>query len=559
MEGSAADLAEHDRVVRPDQLAARVCLAAHDHRLHQPPAVRDCGIRVQHLQRRDGDDVLADARLGHLTGEHALAPLLTGPFGAGDDPLGFAGQPNPAALAEPELVRPLGERVDPGLHRHLVEEGVGRLGEGVDHGERSEALPVPVVQALTLGRTGDLVAAVRRPLPRRGRDALLHGGDAGDQLVRRARWVDVGDRMVAQRPIRIGEVDVEVLDADASREPVVVVGRQRHHRQDLARLRVHDDRHALADVRHLHAPDEGPGREALDLRVDGQHEVRAGLWLLRGLDHLELATGRVPFDELCPVRAAQLLLERGLDPGLADHVVAQIAVLREGGELVTADRPGVADDVRQQRAVHLPGLVRVRAHRLHLDDDARQPLRFLADDQRDLARHATDDRHELVRRALERVEPAAQLPQPGIGEARDASRAPAVRSVSGRSAGRTWIVHDGVLTATGRPARSKMRPRGAGSGTSTVRSAAARRAYSSPLTTCSWKSLPPSAVNMMAATTLKARNRPRDRRRSTRPSFMSAMRLPGPGLVGRPARGDQTRGHQRDGADRSVQHRRRRG
>ncbi len=50
------------------------------------------------------------------------------------------------------------------------------------------------------------------------------------------------------------------------------------------------------------------------------------------------------------------------------------------------------------------------------------------------------------------------------------------RSALGRSAGRTLTVHDGMLTAIGRPARSKISPRGAGIGTSSVRSAAARSA-----------------------------------------------------------------------------------
>ena len=77
----------------------------------------------------------------------------------------------------------------------------------------------------------------------------------------------------------------------------------------------------------------------------------------------------------------------------------------------------------------------------------------------------------------------------------------------GRSAGRTFTVHDGVLTATGRPARSKINPRGAGTGTSTVRSAAARRANSSPCTTCSWKRRPPSAVMSTIAATPNAMNR----------------------------------------------------
>lgn len=128
-----------------------------------------------------------------------------------------------------------------------------------------------------------------------------------------------------------------------------------------------------------------------------------------------------------------------------------------------------------------------------------------------------------------------------------------VRSPSGRSAGRTLTVHDGVFTATGRPDRSKISPRGAGIGTSTVRSAATRRAYSSPFTTCSWNSRPPSARSRRAAMTLKAKNLAGDRRRSARPSFRSAMRLPRRGLVGDIAGRDRASRDQRDGRDDRVQ------
>ena len=59
---------------------------------------------------------------------------------------------------------------------------------------------------------------------------------------------------------------------------------------------------------------------------------------------------RVALDQLDSVVAAQLVLERGLHPGLADDVVAQVAVGLEALELLAVDGAGVADDVRQQPA-----------------------------------------------------------------------------------------------------------------------------------------------------------------------------------------------------------------
>ena len=86
-----------------------------------------------------------------------------------------------------------------------------------------------------------------------------------------------------------------------------------------------------------------------------------------------------------------------------------------------------------------------------------------------------------------------------------------VRAVAGRSAGRTFTAHDGTLTTTGRPVRSNTSPRGARIGTTTVRSAATRLAYMSPLTTWSWNRRPPSVSSSTAARIENAMNRGCDR------------------------------------------------
>ena len=211
------------------------------------------------------------------------------------------------------------------------------------------------------------------------------------------------------------------------------------------------------------------------------------------LDHLELPARRVALHQLRAVRPAQLILEGGLDAGLADDVVAQVAIDLELLELLAIDRPGVADDVRQQLA--RPARRSRRGTGGSARPRPRRPagLGLLADEEGGLAAHAALDRHEVERRAAERVEPRRRSRAIRAGELGDAREDARCGRASGRSAGRTFTVHEGTLTATGRPARSKIRPRGAGIGTSTVRSAAARPAYTSPLTTWSWKSRPPSA------------------------------------------------------------------
>ena len=104
--------ANHLGVIGADQIPVRVGLAPHDHRSHQPPAVRHGRIGVEQLQWRDGDCVLPDPRLRQLPGEDARASLCLGPRLADHGSRRLAGELDPALLAEPELVRPLPEVLD---------------------------------------------------------------------------------------------------------------------------------------------------------------------------------------------------------------------------------------------------------------------------------------------------------------------------------------------------------------------------------------------------------------------------------------------------------------
>ncbi len=165
-----------------------------------------------------------------------------------------------------------------------------------------------------------------------------------------------------------------------ARELVVVVGRQGDHRQDLAGLRVHHDRDALAHPGGLHPHCERIGRHALDLSIDREHQVLAGDCACESVSStFALAPAGVPSDELRPVRAAQLGLERSLDPVRSDHVVAQVAPAAELGELRGGDGSGVPEDVRQQRAIDLTLLVEVLPDRLDLDHHPWELLVLLAE------------------------------------------------------------------------------------------------------------------------------------------------------------------------------------
>ncbi len=347
------DAPDDVRLVGLGQLAAAIGLAADDHRLHQAATVGERGVGVEQLQRRHRHHVLPNPGLRQLTGEDVFTSLGARPFSAGDDPGCFAWQLDARLLAEAHAVGPLAQPIDAQSHRHLVEEGVGADGIGLRHVQGPEAGMVPVEQALALRRVRDLVAAVGRPRAAGRRDAFLQGGQAGDELEGRARRIDVGDGVVAQRLGRVVQVDGVVVGADAGRELVVVIGRQGDHGQDLAGLRVHDDRHALLQPGRAHAPLQRLRRDALHPRINGEHQVLAGLRLLHGADRLQRPALRIALLQLGAIGATQLAFEGRLDPGTADQVVAQVAVVLQVAKLLEVDRPDVAEHVGQQAAVNL--------------------------------------------------------------------------------------------------------------------------------------------------------------------------------------------------------------
>ena len=208
------------------------------------------------------------------------------------------------------------------------------------------------------------------------------------------------------------------------RELVVVVRRKRHHCQDLAGLRIHDDRHALADVGRLHSPGQCLRREALDAPVDREHQVLPGDRLADRLDDVQQPAGRVALDELHAVVPAKLVLERCFHARPADHVVTQVARRLEPLELLAVDRPGVAHDVRHQRSGLIAAVVEIAARGLDLDDDPGQLLRLLRQQQSRIASDPALDRHEVERRSVERAQPLPEKRHIAAGDPRNARQDP---------------------------------------------------------------------------------------------------------------------------------------
>ena len=142
------------------------------------------------------------------------------------------------------------------------------------------------------------------------------------------------DRVVEQRLVLVLEQFRVIGRADAPGEPIVVVGRQAHHREDLAGLGVHRDHDAARHPDLLHRPLQGLLRVPLRLGVDRQREGRARLGVLDRLEGLRAAAGGVARHALGAVRAAELRLVLGLEADLPEQVVGLVALRAKVGQLL---------------------------------------------------------------------------------------------------------------------------------------------------------------------------------------------------------------------------------
>ena len=169
--------------------------------LHLVAAVGDAGRHDGELQRRRSHEALADAEIEGVAVLPGLAELLLLPGAAGLDAGRFAGQAELADAAEAQAGADIGDAVDAGLARGLVEEAVAGLGDRLDHVGRAVAALQP---AMELDVAELEMAHAGQPRPRLDRLGFQRR-QRRHHLVGRARRIDAGDRLVVQRPLRAVE------------------------------------------------------------------------------------------------------------------------------------------------------------------------------------------------------------------------------------------------------------------------------------------------------------------------------------------------------------------
>ena len=172
----------------------------------------------------------------------------------------------------------------------------------------------------------------------------------------------------------------ELRGADPAGEHVVVVARDRHHRQDLAVLRIYRDSDRLREPVLVDAFPKLGVEQLLQTVIDREDDRVPDRGPLKR-EGLDLTLGRIAFDLSPAVCPAQVLLVDLLDPGTSDVVVAEVASALEGLELLLGDRPGVAEHGGVERSVD------VEADALGVDTDARKELGPLGEGNGELARH----------------------------------------------------------------------------------------------------------------------------------------------------------------------------
>ncbi len=195
---------------------------------------------------------------------------------------------------------------------------------------------VPFVDGDAAGRQDGRVRSDHAFLERRRRHHQLEGRSG------RQRG---GDGPREHRIILVLQQPPEVLGRYALGEKVVVEVRRAHQGQDLAGSGLQDHQAAagLADGAELFLQD--PFGLALQVEVDGQHQVMSGRAGLFG-DHLFLPAQSVDLEGLFAVTAAQGPFVFLLQAGLADEIRRQ--VVRVGRGQLGLGRPSLeTDDVRQ--------------------------------------------------------------------------------------------------------------------------------------------------------------------------------------------------------------------
>src|SRR5438445_176073 len=129
------------------------------------------------------------------------------------------------------------------------------------------------------------------------------------------------DRTVQQRKVRILDHAHPRIAIDRASEAIDLERRRRHHREDVAAARIHDDDRAGQAV-------HGALGGLLDAAIDRRDHLRPSMRL--GLLHPpDRAAHRVDLDPLAAVLTAQVLVEEALEAALADHLAPPVSPLLE--------------------------------------------------------------------------------------------------------------------------------------------------------------------------------------------------------------------------------------
>ncbi len=159
-------------------------------------------------------------------------------------------------------------------------------------------------------------------------------------------------------------------------------------------MRVHGDSHASLGTSSHYALIEGPFHGPLQLKVNGQYEVVAGLRRFRLAYCPDLPSSHIYLDVFAPLVAAQFVLEGQFHAGQPYPIA--IGIITAMGVFLRAlfrDAAYVTDNVRGQVTAD------ILADGLDLNVDAGQVQVLLFDDKGDLTLDVGGDAHGQKRNA----------------------------------------------------------------------------------------------------------------------------------------------------------------
>ncbi len=299
------------------------------------------------------------------------------PGGGGDGTDVLTAEVNPGFFGQPELFGVKGHPVRADLLPGDVKEDVAGLGNGLGEVRLTMRLPAAEAGAAQMVRAGAVNGAMRR-------DCAGFQSRAGDdRLEGRTRRVHGVHRPVNQGMGLVFVERVPVLGRNARCELVRVKGRRGGHGQHGPRLRVDGDRRA--DKVML-------GKSALRRRlrrgVNGELHRAAGRGVLR-VYRTNRAAMRVNLYVRAARLAAQIGFIRRFHAGLAEEIIAEIALRLARFPFVPVDPPHCPQQMRGQRPARIP------ADGFRLGADTRQKRLVFFN-----LRHC---RHRHVQRDSERV------------------------------------------------------------------------------------------------------------------------------------------------------------